>query len=286
MVITDRDLEKKFVALSSLENKLIRYRRAVGILLIPMMGSILANPFIAQFLGIYINFALIIPVILIVVVFILAVYSNRFHMAKDDRLFFEFYKTNEVLDGYVRVEADESKRNARTRIEELVTYVENWSNTSAPTPMLKLSKSISENLREKIIPLIENDKRTEVSQYQTKLGTFLFSIYGRALTMNDLTNIEKDLTNIPPPDLPIIKKEKRNLSKNRIVIYAILAVITYVSIWVYVQSTQPQETITTFATNSGIAFGIIGVLSVFLTILWKRKPESTTTTEVGEDNSI
>jgi hypothetical protein len=279
MVPSVRGLETRYQTLLSINNKLHLYKNVVGILTIPMIGSIFLPISLSNNLPTNPLIILIGPFAVMILQIALVMRSNKYVMKKGDLTFFRLYDAYHKLRTYRDAKTIEiPKENARTSIILLANHVATWA-ASVPESILKLPNTISKNLKEKLLPLINDKEIDTISSFiDITLFNAIFQMPENGPTLETLERINNGLESLPSSkELLKVKKKRRIGTKNLKLSFIIGGIVVYVLGWVYVQSSQPAEIVQIFLNNSVIAFGVIGLISFIIYMMGRRKTEITFT---------
>ena len=201
-------MENRYQSLLSINKKFKQYNRAVAIFITIALGFFLSTSQISKLFNI--NFELL---ILVAVVFMLILVgfmskSNKFRMKTDDRVFFRFYDTFKKSQIFIDAKNENSKKNASDSVMLLANYVESWT-ANAPDALSKIPSSISKNLKERMLPLINEERTNEISSFVNRLFNMLLGISNSGLTQDLLKSLDDTLNSFP-----IIKEVKRKKFRN------------------------------------------------------------------------
>jgi len=157
---------------------------------------------------------------------------------RKQKLFFDFYHTYIILQKYVDVKGNNEKKRATNQVQNLIKYIDTWSDERSPESIYSLPNSIKMNLKEKLLPLVKNKKITDLSKFNQELKKLAYLLYNFDPSENKLREFNGVLSSLPsiteeispPAKLPkpkvsIVKGLESKKEQKAMVISAIAAVI-------------------------------------------------------------
>jgi len=288
--------KRRYEKLNQNRKKFILFNRLGAVAGLFLLGSILVSasgkistglPFLIELL-----FFIGVPM---AVMYLFLTISNRYLLPKNRRLFFKFYNTEIELESFSDFNSPQNKKKAKTSIDRLASYVSGWISLGAPNSFNELPRSISTNLREKMLPMIEKEDKQVISSYRTTLFNFILRIEDREPSIDDLTYFSNGLKSLKDGTKAItepkstygilgtINNAKEFFSRHPKLRFVPIGVLAYVVIWIYIQNTQSPEIIKSFVDNSTIAGVILTVMGIFFGI-WTLKSDSNPFKEAKKNN--
>jgi L-lactate permease len=204
--VTTEDLKNKYQNLLSIDNKRRKARNVGSVLVtggifVPLLiiyfieniGDIgswaaIAAMFTAMIMGSYIEGK-----------------NKKEIFSPQQKAFYEFYSTYAGMRRYCDIPNDEkTRKNTLSRLNRLAQYIHSWTGKNAPQEISELPKSIYKNIRERIIPLIQENKVKEIQSLMKEISEFLMFLYDNEPTITKL----KSFNNFIESSFPVVVKIK------------------------------------------------------------------------------
>jgi len=240
--ITSGTIRKKYLQLISDQKNLKNSKTAVAILLLAMFITFLTSTYIGNFLTIGFPDVFVIPAALLITSLIVAIYSNRFVLKKESKLFFYVCGIYWKLNEFIHHKTVKKQIDILDFVEKISDNALNWSYRATPPPFSKQSDRFYEAImnlwtligevevdKNKIIDPAENDKKiTELETFNEKLKPQVDLTFDRQLFTEELPNFikifelirKRKTEQIPQPKEKVelfFRKNKIVFRKNRIV---------------------------------------------------------------------
>lgn len=230
--ITSGPIRKEYLKLNSDRKSLNKYKTIVGVLLLATLITVLASGYIGNFLTIGFPNVLVFPGALIITALIVAIYSNKFVIKKERKLFFYTCGIYWKLNEFVRYRTLKKQIDILDFVEKVSNNAENWLYRTTPPPFSTQTERFYEALmnlwtligevevdKNKVIDPAKNEKKIKgLETFNDKLRPQVDLTFEKQLSTEELSDIikifeliiKRKTEQIPPP------KEKIKLFFERI----------------------------------------------------------------------
>lgn len=185
--VTTDDLKNKYQNLLLIENKRRKLRDFGATLMFAgMFGPLLFIYLVKDFQSVS-SVAIVVMLASMIIGSYIEGKNKKQIFTSHQKAFYEFYSTYESIRKYGDVPNDEkTRKNTITRVNRFADYVDDWIGKNCPQEISDLPKSIYNNIRERIIPLIRENKIKEIQVLMKSIFELIEFVYSNEPTIAKL----------------------------------------------------------------------------------------------------
>lgn len=256
--ISKDDLETKFKTLKSTRTK---KEILNGFLSITMMGSIFAVLLAAiKFDNLDSTFWAAVVGSILCVGYVLYYVGKKPvpRLNKQEKYYLRFYDTYNTLKKYRYRPDDQNLDKYTNKIDNLAYDIKEWTE-GAPTEIASIPTTLSDNLRNKIIPIFKNNQKEEILSFVNDFEKIISFIYSKEPTEKLLKTFNDKLNSITPPEPKEVTKIKTS-ERKKLVGYGFFSPVAGLIVGLIMHTIDPTRVYDSWG------YGLIAGIMVFIGI--------------------
>lgn len=186
---------------------------------------------------------------------------------KQEKYFSEFYDVLKTLKKYQYRPHAPKIGKYTTKLDDLADYIEEWTRY-APSEFTSIPKTLSYNLRSKIIPIFKDNLEKDILSFINDFEKIVFFCYSKEPTMELFQKLNEKLNDIIPPSTKKPVKQKTFDGKT-LAGYSVIAPAGGVVVGLIMHLIDPSRLYDSFGFGILAAIMLIGV--IFTVYFIKKK---------------